>query len=142
MEGESVDVVRARGHPEVTATHPATLMITKDEEIGPRADCVLAVGADKSVVDLRDATKRAIRSGHQIEVTIEVGGLKEIIRGRGNGNLTLSDTTDIVIRKSSFICGRTLMIEADKAAIDMRRGFVGRLRDAEAKVLVTIKTFC
>lgn len=142
MGEESVDVVRARGHPEVTATHPTTLMITKDEEIGPRADCVLAVSADKSVVDLRDATKQAIRYGHQIEVTIEAGGLKEVIRGRGHGNLTLSDTTDIVIRKSSFICGRTLMIGADKAAIDLRRGFVERLRDAKAKVLVAIKTFC
>ncbi len=142
MGEEPVDIVRAKGHPEVTATHPTTLMITKDEEIGPRADCVLAVGADKSVAGLRDTTKRAIRSGHQIEVTIEAGGLKEVIRGRGHGDLTLSDTTDIVIRKSTFICGRTLMIRADKAAIDLRQGFVERLRDAKAKVLVTIKIFC
>ncbi|MEA1904785.1 MAG: DUF371 domain-containing protein [Candidatus Hadarchaeota archaeon] len=142
MGEESVDVVRARGHPEVTATHPTTLMITRDEEIGPRADCVLAVGADKSVTDLQDTIKRAIKSGHQIEVTIEAGGLKEVIRGRGYGDLTLSDTTDIVIRKSSFICGRTLMIGADKAAIDLRREFVERLRDAKAEVLVKIKTFC
>lgn len=142
MVEESVDVVRARGHPEVTATHPTTLMITKDDEIGPRADCVLAVGADKSVVEIRDIVKRAIKSGHQIEITIEAGGLKEVIRGRGHGDLTLSDTTDIVIRKSSFICGRTLMIEADKAAIDLRREFVEHLRDANVKVLVKIKTFC
>lgn len=136
-----VDVVRARGHPKVTATHPTTLMITKDEEIGPRADCVLAVGADKSVADLRDNIKRAIRSGNRIEVTIEVRGLEEVIRGQGHEGLTLSDKSDIVIRKSGYICGRTLMIRADKAAVDLRREFIERLKDAESRVLIRIGSF-
>ena len=141
MRKKLVDVVKARGHPEVTATHPTTLMITRDEKIGPRADCVLAVEADKSVVNLRDAIKQAIRSGNQIEVVIEAGGLKEIIRGQGHEGLTLSDASDIVIRKSNFICGRTLMIRADKAAVDLRREFVKHLRDAGTEVLITIRSF-
>ena len=140
MGKELVDVIRARGHPEITATHPTTLMITRDKEIGPKADCVVAVGANKGVAGLHHAIKQAIRDGHQIEVTIKVNGLSETIRGWGGRNLTLTDENDIVIRKSNFTCGRTLIIRADKAAVNLRREFVNRLRDVRAEVIVTIRS--
>jgi Uncharacterized protein conserved in archaea len=37
----------------------------------------------------------------------------------------------MVVRKSGFTSGRTLMIGADKAAADLDRGFVEKLKKSE-----------
>jgi hypothetical protein len=69
--------------------------------------------------------------------TIKVGDFTEVITGKGDQNLPLSHPTDIVLRKSSFICDRTLMINADKAARDLSREFVNMLRNPNAVIEVT-----
>ncbi|MEM2865990.1 MAG: DUF371 domain-containing protein [Candidatus Hadarchaeales archaeon] len=120
--------VRARGHPLLTALHPTTLMITREEEAGPRGDCIVAVGADKSVRDLGRELKEGIREGGKVVVRMEVGGLVEEVRAWGHPSLALDHPTDMVVRKSSFVCGRTLAVRADRAAADLSRGFVGLLR--------------
>ena len=137
--GEIEEVITARGHPNVTATHRTTLMVTRDAEVGREADCVVAVGADKGAAGLGEAIRSAIAAGAAVEVVIEVGGLREIIRGRGHGGLSLSDSGDLVIRKSDYACGRTLMIGADRAAADLSREFVECLKDPETMVRVVIR---
>ncbi len=120
--------VRARGHPFLTALHPTTLMITTEEEVGPRGDCIVAVGADKSVAGLSEEVKEGIRRGGRVTVRMEVGGKVETVRGWGHPSLALDHPTDMVVRKSSFLCGRTLAVRADKAARDLSREFVRELR--------------
>lgn len=139
MPEEIEEVTLARGHSEVTATHPTTLMVTKDEEVGPEADCVVAVGADKGAADLGGDLRRAIGFGAAVEVTLEAGGMREVIRGRGHGELSLSDPKDLVIRKSDYTCGRTLMIKADKAAADLSQELVEHLKDPETRVRVVVR---
>jgi hypothetical protein len=58
---------------------------------------------------------------------MEVDGIKEQVAGTGGNALTYTDSTSMVARTSSFQCGRTLMINADKAASDLSREFVGKL---------------
>jgi len=136
---EVMETILARGHPRIKARHPTTLMITKDEEVGPKGDCIVAVGADKSAKDLGETMKQAIRAGHKVRVTLKVGDIAEVIHGLGHPALSLKHPTDIVIRKSRFMCGRTLAIEADKAAGDLSRTFVAGLRDPAVEIQILVE---
>lgn len=132
-------MIKARGHPKITARHSTTLMITEDEEIGTEADCVIGVKADKAVADLRDEVKAAIQSGAPIKVTLEADDIMENIRGQGHEDLQLSNSNDLVIRKSDYTCERTLMIKADKAAADLSREFVRCLRKSTVKIRILVR---
>ncbi|KXA99670.1 hypothetical protein AKJ35_00440 [candidate division MSBL1 archaeon SCGC-AAA833F18] len=133
------EVVKARGHPKITARHSTTFMITKDEEIGTEADCVVGVKADKAAVDLKKEVKLAINSGASVEVTLEANDIRETIKGQGHPDLQLSDSNDLVIRESDYTCGRTLMIKADKAADDLSRDLIERLKNPDTTLKMTIK---
>ncbi|MBM4400405.1 MAG: DUF371 domain-containing protein, partial [Crenarchaeota archaeon] len=52
--------------------------------------------------------------------------------------LTLSHPTDMVIRKSDYVCNRTLAVHADKAAQDLSRELVEKLRNPQQKVKITL----
>jgi len=134
-----METILARGHPQIKARHSTTLMITKDRVVGPRGDCVVAVGADKGARDLTETLKRAIRAGHKVRVTLKVGDIAEVIHGLGHPALALKHPTDLVIRKSRFTCGRTLAIEADKVACDLSRTFVAGLRDPAAEIQISVE---
>jgi hypothetical protein len=134
-----IELITARGHPMIKATHPTTLMITKDREVGPHGDCIVAVAADKAVADLDRALKGSIRAGRPVKVTFKVGDAVVAVSGSGHPNLTLDHKTDIVIRKSAYKCGRTLAIGANKAAADLPRDIVSRLRDPLSKIQVSIE---
>jgi len=137
--GKIVEVVMARGHPRVTAEHQTTLMFTKDREVGFKGDCIVGVLADKGAVGLHEELKSALKSGAAVKITIEAGGEMEEVRAFGHPLLTLRHPKDLVIRKSRFTCGRTLAVGADKAAMDLSRALVVKLRDPSTKVKVTIE---
>lgn len=114
-------------------------MVTKDLEVGPKGDCIIGVGSDKSVSDLLPGLKRLIRSGKELVITLRAEGMIEKVRARGHPSLALDHPTDIVVRKSKFICGRTLAVNADKAAADLSRNFVAALRKPGAKLEIKIE---
>ncbi|MEA1993654.1 MAG: DUF371 domain-containing protein [Euryarchaeota archaeon] len=118
--------LRARGHPNIRATHETTIEITKDPHLTEQGDCIVGVSADKGLRDLKaflDKNKKK-----KIKVDFIVGGRTERVTGYLDPRLTFSDETDIVIRKSSYICDRTLMIHADKSAAEIDREIVEKLR--------------
>ena len=127
------------GHPNVTSRHSTTLQITKDEEISKRADCIVGVAADKGLADLSEEFKRkAKRRGSKIVAVLRVGPYSETIRGEGHPDLTFTHPRDIVLRKSTFICPRTLMIKADKSARDLDERIKRLLRDKKQQVVLEI----
>ena len=134
-----IELITARGHPMIKATHPTTLMITKDREVGPHGDCIVAVAADKAIADLDHAVKKSIKAGRAVKITFEVGDALVVVNGFGHPDLALNNKTDIVIRKGVFKCGRTLAINSNKAAADLSRDFVSRLRDSLSKIQVSIE---
>ena len=134
-----MEIVRARGHPNIRAEHPTTFEITREEELTPRGDCIIAVGANKGARDLSKAFKEAARSeGARITIIIEVPsvGLREIVMAQGHPGLTFDHPTDLVVRKSDFVCSRTVAVKADKAARDLSRELVRALRDPRTEVVV------
>lgn len=115
-----VERFRAWGHSNIRARHRTTLMVTRDPELTPRGDCIVAVGAEKGLADLNPGLREAARSREaRITLTLEAGGYIFTVSGRGDPRLTLTHPSDMVARKSRYICPRTLMIEADKAACDI-----------------------
>jgi len=50
----------------------------------------------------------------------------------------LTHPTDMIIRKSNYICSRTLAIQAGKAACDLSRKLVEKLKNPKQKVKITM----
>jgi len=130
----------ACGHANIRGTHPTTLEITRAGEVTVRGDCIVAVRASKSLSDFGEPLRRLLRK-HSSDVTLrlEVDGLEEVIKGVGDPRLSLTSTEDIVCRKSSFVCGRTLMVRADKSAAEIDRNIIRVLRNSKNKVYVTVQ---
>ncbi len=137
---DSVTVVfSARGHENIEATHKMTFEATKETTLTKQGDCIIAVEASKAAADLPFEFKEAARKeGAQITVTIEAGELEEVVKAKGSSQLQFIHPTDLVVRKSSYVCGRTLAIRADKAASDFSRELVEKLKDPSQEITVTL----
>ena len=137
---DSVTVVfSACGHKNVQSTHKTTFEVTKEADLTKQGDCIVAVESTKAVMDLPLEFKQAAKKEcAQITVTIEAGKLKETVKAKGSPKLEFSHPTDLVVRKSSYVCGRTLAIEANKASIDFSRMLVEKLKDPKQEVKVTL----
>lgn len=127
------------GHPNVQSLHGKTLEITKDEHLTLRGDCILGVRATKACADLNETLKRRLSTtGSIVRVEIMVGSESFVIKGMGDERLSLMNPHDIVIRKTNFVCPRTLSIRCDKASSDVPRNMVKLLQDDEAKGIFRI----
>ncbi len=137
------DSLTAHGHVNLRGTHKTTLEITKSPNVTPRGDCIVAVRADKSLCDLNKSLKTIIaQPSSNVTMTLEVNGVRDEVRGYGDPRLTLSSVEDMVCRKSSFVSERTLMVKADKAAVDLDRRIIQALKDPKETVRVTILAQC
>ena len=133
------ETIRARGHENVTARHKTTLEFTKEEHLTPRGDCIIAVSANRGLQEFSEEFKNLLKDDDAVlEITIECGGISEILKAKGHHNLTLTHPTDMVVRKSDFICDRTLAIGADKASIDLDRELVEKLKRG-SEVIIKLK---
>ncbi len=125
------EVIHCRGHENVRATHKSTLEFTKEDYLTPRGDCILCVSADKSLKDLSEDFKRALRMGKRLIVRIKVGGFVDEVIAHGDLRLILDHEYSMVVRKSTYIDARTLAVRANKAAKDIDRRIVELLRNPE-----------
>ncbi len=131
----------ARGHENITAKHKTTLEITRDAELTPRGDCIIAVDASISLPDFPENFKSLLRKDIIFEVRIDLPDYKlsETLTARGSEKLPLTHPTDMVIRKSKFVCPRTLLVSASKAARDLDREVVEMLKDKKTEVVITLQ---
>src|SRR5438132_6713312 len=132
-------IFHAYGHPAILSTHPTTLEITTNHELTHRGDCVVAVKSSSAVRDLTVDLKRVLSSSSgRGQLRLQVGPFEFTVEGKGDPRLTFSHETDLVVRKSSFISDRTLMIHADKSSMDIPRDMVRLLQDPTSSVTVEI----
>ena len=114
-------------------------MFTKDKDLSETGDCIVAVVADKAVVDLSQQFKDALRKPNaKLTIIIEADGLQEQVIAFGSPKLILTHPNDMVIRKSNYICNRTLAIHADKSANELSRELVEKLKSAKQKAKITL----
>lgn len=124
---------QASGHENVIGNHKTTVEITTEDFLTRQGTCIIGVEADRSLSEIPPEIKALAKSEKtKIVLHLKVGNLTEQVTGRGNPGLTYSDTVSMVARKSSFVCDRTLMVGADKAASDLDRSFVDALRARSA----------
>jgi len=129
----------AHGHPHVESANRETIVITKEMEIKRDTDAVIAISSDKACKDLNNEFKNALKEAKRVEITIEAEGERDKIVAYGSPALKLTNSEDIVIRKDSFIDGRTVAILSDKSANELRQELVEKLRVSGATVKITLE---
>ena len=127
------------GHENIRSTHQKTIEITKEKELTPRGDCIVGVGASASCFDIPEDLKEKLKDpDSKVQFLIKVKDQEFIIQGRGHKDLTLTHKEDIVIRKSDFVCPRTLAVKCDKASDILPREMVKILQNPSTKATFTI----
>jgi len=136
---KKTEFIIAHGHENIRSTNRTTFEITKETHLTKRGDCIIAVDSTKGAAELSQQFKDIARNeSTQITIELEADGEKEIVKAWGSPELSFTHSTDLVVRRSNFVCNRTLAIRADKAACDFSNGIVERLRNPNQKVKVTV----
>jgi hypothetical protein len=134
------EVVIGSSNQNIRATHKTTLEFTKDSHLSSKGDCIVAVAVDKALADLSAEFKEKLRRPQaNLTIKIEVAGMSDQVNAQGSPQLILTHPTDMVIRTSDYICSRTLAVNADKAAQDLSRDLVEKLKNSEQKVKITLE---
>ena len=122
--------IRARGHENVTGTHGSTLEFTSDDYLTPAGDCILAVEADHVPNEFDPAFVGACQDPNAtITATLATGSHRVEITGRGHPDLSFGSDRSLVVRTSSYVDDRTVMVDADAAAADVNRNLIDELAD-------------
>ena len=123
----------AKGHENVLSLHKSTFEITKDKDLSLAGDCIIGLDIDKSMEDFPNEFKEKLANDDtKVIVELKTPNASDTIEGFGHHDLSLSHPTDIVCRKSTFVCSRTLMIKSNKAAIDLNRDSIKDLANGES----------
>ena len=121
------------GHPAVRAVHARTMEITTEGHLTLQGDCIIGVSAAKGAAQLAPSTKSALRSDKaRVRFTVLAPGGEYSFFARGSRYLSFESQTDMVIRMSDFVCGRTLAIRADSSAREIPRELVRSLKSPGA----------
>jgi len=119
---EAQEIIRCRGHPLVLGTHPTTFEVTCEDHLSKNGNCIVGIAAEKGCAGLSPAFKSVLTHDDAVLITLlECDGVSVIVRSRGSSQLLLDHPTDMVWRKSTFICGRTIGIVSDRAALTLPR---------------------
>ncbi|MFW9919586.1 MAG: DUF371 domain-containing protein [Candidatus Thorarchaeota archaeon] len=130
---------RAFGHENVVGDHRTTLEVTSEGFLTPQGTCIIGIRSELTLDRLEEDIKAMARlEKTEIRFVLTIDDMKEEIVGHGSPGLTYSDRTSMVVRTSSFECPRTLMINADKAAINLGRDFIEKLRNPKQEIICQI----
>ena len=126
------ELIRCRGHPLVQSRHPTTFEITKEEHLSAAGDCIIGVGADKGAADLSPTFRAALaKEGAVLVTTLRCGPIEVEVRAEGAPGLLLDHPTDLVWRRSDYVCGRTIGVHSDYVARTLPRDLIDRLQACE-----------
>jgi hypothetical protein len=126
------EVIHARGHEHVTATHDTTFEVTTDDWLTPAGDCIVGVGAGRAPADFAPDFRDACRDPDTtLVVTLDVDGDPDRTRVRASGHpdLSFDSARSAVVRTSAYVDDRTVAVGADSAAADLDRDLVAALAD-------------
>ena len=131
--------IQFSGHENIRSNHQKTIEITKESHLTPQGDCIVGVCATSSCADLPQELKDKLRDPKsKVSFSINVEDHEFVIEGKGHPNLILTHSEDIVIRKSDFICPRTLAVKCDKASDLLPRDMVSLLQNPKTKGIFAI----
>ena len=131
--------IQFSGHENIRSNHQKTIEITKESHLTPSGDCIIGVNASASCADLPPSLKKKLQNPNsKVIFSIKVGKHEFNVEGRGHENLILTHLEDIVIRKSDFVCPRTLAVKCDKASDLIPREMISLLQNPKTTGTFTI----
>ncbi|MDE1829982.1 MAG: DUF371 domain-containing protein [Thaumarchaeota archaeon] len=128
------------GHENIRSLHPKTIEITTESNLTTNGDCIVGVQASAGCNDLPEKMKALLQnSKSKVSCTITVKDFSFTTKGRGDERLVLTNPHDIVIRKSSFVCPRTLATNCDASSDAIPRNMIKALQDPDVKGIFAIE---
>jgi len=138
---EAQEIIRCRGHPLVLGTHPTTFEVTREDHLTENGNCIIGIGADKGCAGLSLEFRNLLAHDDAILKTrLECDGVVAEIRSSGSSQLMLNHPTDMVWRKSGFVCGRTIGIQSDAVALTLPRELMKNLALGKEMVVTLTAT--
>jgi len=128
------------GHENVRSFHQKSIEITTEPDLTENGDCIIGVRASCGCRDIPDTMKSLLQNPQSVVTcTIIVDNLSFKIIGKGSEKLTLTNSQDIVIRKSNFTCHRTLSIGCDTASDSIPREMIKALQNPQTRGIFRIE---
>ena len=128
------------GHENIRSLHQKTIEITREESLTPSGDCIIGVNASCGCNDIPNEIKEKLRNPKStIKFSVLVGEHVFKINGKGHEDLELSHPEDVVIRKSDFVCPRTMAIHCDNASDSIPRQMIKLLQNPSQKGIFRIE---
>jgi len=125
---EAQETIRCRGHPLVLGTHPTTFEVTCEDHLTANGNCIIGIGADRGCAGLSMAFKKVLAHDDAVLTTrLACGDVAVEVRSCGSSQMMLNHPTDMVWRKSTFVCGRTIGILSDAVALTLPRELMENL---------------
>lgn len=125
------------GHENILSAHKTTIEFTKDKDLTSNGDCIVGVNSDFDFLKIKKFIGFSIKNKiKKIKITINADGLKDCIVC--DLNEKFSDNREIVIRKSDFLSDRTFAINANKAAVDLNKNLIKKIKNKDQKIKVTV----
>jgi hypothetical protein len=131
--------IKFTGHKNIRSLHQKTIEITKESHLTPNGDCIVGVNASNGCNDIPMELKKKLKDPNAtIKFSISVNSHSFKFSGKGHKNLVLTHPDDIVLRKSNFVCPRTLAVSCDKASDSIPRKIIQLLQDPRTIGVLTI----
>jgi hypothetical protein len=131
------EIIHCHGHKNIRALHKSTFEITKEADLSLNGDCIIAVDADIGAADLSPEFYDVIsRDGTILITTLYCDGVTAIIRSEGCRGITLTHETDLVWRRSTFLCPRTISVRSDHIACQLPRELIKKLQNEEEMTVI------
>ena len=127
------------GHENIRSLHEKTIEITKERDLTTSGDCIIGVNAKYGCKGIPNKIKKKLRDPKAVVIfSINVDDYKFQVKGKGHKNLICSDPNDIVLRKSDYVCPRTLAVKCDNASDSIPRKMIHLLQDPKTKGFFSI----
>ena len=122
----------------VSGTHPTTFEVTRELHLTCNGNCIIGIAADKGCAGLSLEFKHVLaHDDARLMTRLVCGDMAVEIHSRGSSEFTLTHPTDLVWRRSGFVCGRTIGILSDHIAATLPDDLIKNLI-AEKTMVVTL----
>ena len=133
-------VIPFSGHENIRSLHEKTIEITKDENLTPSGDCIIGVNAKFGCKGIPKKMKEKLKDPNSIvKFSIRVGEYEFHVKGKGHKKISCTHPNDIVLRKSDYVCPRTLAINCNKASDSIPRNIIKHLQNPKTKGIFLIE---
>ncbi len=133
-------IIEFTGHENITSLHTKTIEITKESRLTRNGDCIVGVNASCGCKEIPQDMKKKLQDPKtSVKFSINVDNYRFQVRGSGHKDLILTHPDDIVLRKSTFVCPRTLAVKCDKASDSIPAEMIRLLQNPKTRGTLEIE---